>query len=97
MHNWLPPQYSDITREELERDGLYAVLRDRGVRPVVAHQRIGARTPTPSERRHLDLRPSQPVLTMTRSAFDALGNPVEYGDHCYRAQDYTIEVMIDQR
>jgi GntR family transcriptional regulator len=26
-----------------------------------------------------------------------VGNPVEYGDHCYRAQDYTIEVMIDQR
>jgi DNA-binding GntR family transcriptional regulator len=97
MHNWLPPAYSDISREELEKDGLYAVLRDRGVRPVVAHQTIGARTPTPAERRHLELRPSQPVLTMTRSAFDAVGNPVEYGDHCYRAQDYTIEVMIDQR
>lgn len=97
MRNWLPPEYSDITREELEKDGLYAVLRERGVKPVVAHQRIGARTPTPTERRHLGLRPSQPVLTMTRSAFDAVGNPVEYGDHCYRAQDYTIEVMIDQR
>ena len=97
MHNWLPPQYSDITREELEENGLYAALRQRGVRPVVAHQRIGARTPTPAERRHLGLRPSQPVLTMTRSAFDAVGNPVEYGDHCYRAQDYTIEVMVDQR
>ncbi len=34
---------------------------------------------------------------MTRSAFDALGNAVEYGDHCYRAQDYRIEVMIDER
>lgn len=97
MHNWLPPAYSDITREELEKDGLYALLRDRGVRPVVAHQSIGARTPTAAERRHLDLTPSQPVLTMTRSAFDAVGNAVEYGDHCYRAQDYTIEVMIDQR
>ena len=56
MHNWLPPAYSDISREELEKDGLYAVLRDRGVRPVVAHQTIGARTPTPAERRHLELR-----------------------------------------
>ncbi|TQJ48814.1 GntR family transcriptional regulator [Phycicoccus sp. SLBN-51] len=97
MHNWLPPQYSDITREELEENGLYAALRERGVKPVVAHQRIGARNPTPAERRHLGLRPSQPVLTMTRSAFDAVGSPVEYGDHCYRAQDYTIEVMVDQR
>jgi GntR family transcriptional regulator len=97
MHNWLPPTYSDITREELEKDGLYALLRERGVRPVVAHQSIGARTPTPAERKHLALRVSEPVLTMTRSAFDALGNAVEYGDHCYRAQDYTIEVMIDER
>jgi GntR family transcriptional regulator len=97
MHNWLPPAYADITRDELERDGLYALLRARGVRPVVAHQSIGARTPTAAERRHLRLRATEPVLTMTRSAFDAVGNPVEYGDHCYRAKDYTIEVMIDER
>jgi DNA-binding GntR family transcriptional regulator len=97
MHNWLPPAYSDITREELEKDGLYAVLRERGVKPVVAHQSIGARTPTTTERRHLALRASEPVLTMTRSAFDALGNAVEYGDHCYRATDYSIAVMVDER
>jgi GntR family transcriptional regulator len=97
LQNWLPPAYSDITTEELERDGLYALLRARGGKPVVAHQRIGARQPSASERKHLNLTPSQPVLTMTRSAFDAVGNPVEYGDHCYRAQDYSIEVMLDER
>jgi DNA-binding GntR family transcriptional regulator len=97
MRNWLPPDYSDISREQLESQGLYDLLRQRGARPVVAHQTIGARTPTQPERRYLQLRASQPVLTMTRSAFDALGNPVEYGDHCYRAQDYTIDVMIDER
>ncbi|GAA1308367.1 transcriptional regulator [Planotetraspora silvatica] len=97
LHNWLPPVYNDITREALEGEGLYAVMRDRGVRPVVAHQTIGARTPTPAERRHLGLKPSEPVLTMTRVAFDAVGNAVEYGDHSYRAQDYSIEVMVDKR
>jgi DNA-binding GntR family transcriptional regulator len=97
LHNWLPPTHSDITEGEVMRNGLYAVLRERGVRPVVAHQSIGARPPTAAERRHLRLKPSEPVLTMTRSAFDALGNPVEYGDHCYRASDYSIEVMIDER
>jgi hypothetical protein len=30
-------------------------------------------------------------------AFDAVGGAVEYGDHCYRAQDYSIEVMLDER
>jgi GntR family transcriptional regulator len=97
LQNWLPPAYSDITREELESDGLYALLRVRGGKPVVAHQRIGARQPTATERRHLDMRPSQPVLTMSRTAFDIVGNPVEYGDHCYRADEYSIEVMLDER
>ncbi|WP_275414527.1 GntR family transcriptional regulator [Planotetraspora kaengkrachanensis] len=97
LHNWLPPVFNDIAREDLEGAGLYAVMRDRGVRPVVAHQTIGARTPTAAERRHLGLKPSEPVLTMTRVAFDAVGNAVEYGDHCYRAQDYSIEVMVDER
>lgn len=97
LRNWLPPQFHDITREDLERDGLYALLRERGAKPVVAHQRIGARNPTTAERRHLELRASEPVLTMTRSAFDAMGEPVEYGDHAYRAQDYSIDVMIDER
>ncbi|SCL35597.1 GntR family transcriptional regulator [Micromonospora rhizosphaerae] len=97
LRNWLPSSCADITREQLQAQGLYALLRDRGVRPVVAHQTIGARTPTAAERRHLGLKPSEPVLTMTRSAFDSAGNPVEYGDHCYRAQDYSIEVMIDER
>ena len=46
--------------------------------------------PSASERKHLVLTPpSQPVLTMTRVAFDAVGGAVEYGDHCYRAQDPT--------
>ncbi len=97
LQNWLPPAYSDITGAELESDGLYSLLRVRGAKPVVAHQRIGARPPSASERKHLGLTPSQPVLTMTRAAFDGMGNPVEYGDHCYRAQDYAIEVMVDER
>ena len=75
LRNWLPPAYSDISREELERDGLYALLRARGGKPVVAHQRIGARPPTAPERKHLGLTPSQPVLTMTRTAVRRRGRP----------------------
>ncbi|MGA8979571.1 MAG: GntR family transcriptional regulator [Pedococcus sp.] len=97
MHNWLPPVYSDIPREELEDGGLYAALRARGVRPVVAQQTIGARMPTPAERKSLRIRAQQPVLTMTRMAFDASGKAVEFGDHCYRAEDYSIDIMVDER
>jgi hypothetical protein len=63
---------------------------------VVARQSIGARMPTSLERRHLEIRGSQPVLTMTRMAFDASGNAVEFGDHSYRASDYTIDLMVDE-
>lgn len=95
LHNWLPPAYADLTREELEDHGLYAALRARGVRPVVARQTIGARMPTAAEKRHLATR--GPVLTMTRTAFDAAGVAVELGDHSYRASDYSIELMVDER
>ncbi|MGI5282124.1 GntR family transcriptional regulator [Nonomuraea polychroma] len=97
MRNWLPPPHHGISREDLQESGLYALLRERGVRPVVAAQSIGARPPTTPERRHLLLKPSEPVLTMTRTAFDSGGKAVEHGDHCYRAQDYSIEVLVDQR
>ena len=97
MRNWLPPALSDLTREDLETQGLYAALRDRGVKPVVAQQSIGARMPTSLERRQLEIRGSQPVLTMTRMAFDSGGKAVEFGDHSYRASDYTIDLMVDER
>jgi len=97
MSNWLPPAHQDLTLEELVGTGLYAALRNRGVKPVVAQQSIGARMPTSVERRHLQIHGSHPVLTMTRMAFDSSGTAVEYGDHAYRASDYTIELMVDER
>src|SRR3954454_11629279 len=97
MRNWLPPSYVDISRAELEASGLYDALRTRGAKPVVARQSIGARMPTPAERRHLRLRGGQPVLTMTRMAFDVAGKAVEFGDHSYRAEDYALDMVVDER
>jgi GntR family transcriptional regulator len=97
LHNWLPPEYFDLTREELEATGLYDALRTRGAKPIVARQSIGARMPTPTERRHLGLRGGQPVLTMTRMAFDVAGKAVEFGDHIYHAEDYALDMVVDER
>ena len=97
MRNWLPPTCDDLTAGQLETDGLYAVLRARGIRPVVARQRIGARNPTSTERRTLAMHRSEPLVTMTRSAYDADGEAVEVGDHCYRADQYAVEVMVAER
>jgi DNA-binding GntR family transcriptional regulator len=97
LHNWLPPQYFDLTHEELEATGLYDALRTRGGKPVVARQSIGARMPTAGERRHLGLHGGRPVLTMTRMAFDAAGKAVEFGDHIYVADDYALDMVVDER
>ncbi|MET7279518.1 GntR family transcriptional regulator [Kribbella sp. NPDC005582] len=97
LRNWLPPALNDLTGEDLERDGLYAVLRARGIRPTVARQRIGARNATAEERRTLHMSKAEPLVTMTRSAYDADGAPVEYGSHCYRADQYSVEVLVSDR
>lgn len=98
MTNWLPvAELPDADEDALTGHGLYALLRERGIRPVVARQSIGARRADAAERRLLDLGRSDPVLTMTRAAFDAAGRPVEFGDHIYRADSYTIDVTLDDR
>lgn len=96
LTNWLPP-HDDFDVAELERDSLYAILRRRGIRPVVGHQVIGARSATATERRLLEVTKAQPLLTMTRHAYDADGTPVEFGDHCYRADQYAFDITVHER
>ncbi|GAA1527017.1 GntR family transcriptional regulator [Kribbella lupini] len=97
MRNWLPPAMNDLTQEQLTTEGLYAVLRARGIRPTVARQRIGARNASAEERRTLHMSKAEPLVTMTRSAYDADGSAVEFGDHCYRADQYSVEVIVSDR
>lgn len=96
MRNWLPPHIPDITETELAQDSLYALLRVRGIRPVIAHQSIGARRAGARERRLLQLASGDPLLTMKRRAFDADGAPVEYGDHCYRHDQYAFDLTVHE-
>jgi DNA-binding GntR family transcriptional regulator len=97
MRNWLPPALNDLTVDQLTTSGLYAVLRARGIRPTVARQRIGARNATAEERRTLHMSKAEPLVTMTRSAYAADGSPVEFGDHCYRADQYSVDVVVSER
>lgn len=97
LHNWLPPEFSDIQTAELASTGLYALLKARGARPVIAHQVIGARRPGPRERKLLQLTAGDPLLTMTRRAYDAAGVAVEYGDHYYRYDQYAFDVTVYDR
>jgi DNA-binding GntR family transcriptional regulator len=97
LENYLPPGLADLDEGELHSRGLYDILKARGIRPVIAHQVIGARRPTATERRLLGLVAGDPLLTMTRRAYDAEGAPVEYGDHCYRYDQYAFDVTVYER
>jgi DNA-binding GntR family transcriptional regulator len=97
MHNWLPPSYADVSKEQLVADGLYRILRSRGVQPQVAKQRITARSASQREARLLKIRRGQPLIAMQRTAYDADGQAIEFGDHVYRADGYAIEVTVFDR
>ncbi len=97
MHNWLPSAFGDLSIADIEAGSLYAWLRNKGIKPVVAHQVIGARRPTARERKLLKLTAGDPLLTMSRRAYAADGSAVEYGDHCYRFDQYAFEVTVHER
>jgi len=97
MRNWLPVGLIDATAADLEKAGLYELLRGAGIHMRIARQRIGAKTATAKEGRLLGLRKSSPLLTMERTAFDDAGRPVEFGLHAYRADSYTFETTLTDR
>ena len=97
MENWLPEDFLDLPREEIEDHGLYQVFRSRGVTMRVAKQRIGARKATAAESELLDIEKSAAVLTMDRTAFDNAGRAVEFGHHCYRPDLYSFEVTLVEK
>jgi DNA-binding GntR family transcriptional regulator len=55
---------------------------------------VGARSATAAEARLLGDPRGAPMLTMTRTAWDADGRAVEYGSHIYRASRYSFEISL---
>lgn len=82
------------TRADLERDGLYASLRARGVRLRLAHQTIGARQATAAEAAILEEPARAAVLTMERIALTDTDTVLEHGSHIYRASRYTFQTSL---
>ena len=94
MHNVVPASLLELERGDLERTGLYDVFRDNGITPHVATQQIGARKAGAEEAELLEIEPGDPMLTMTRVAYDTSGRPIEYGSHRYPAESYWFEMML---
>ena len=94
MHNALPV---DLLRADRGRPGAPRPLRAaarRRARPADGHP--GDRRALGDRRRGPDARRARgaPLLTMTRTAWDASGRAVEYGSHLYRASRYSFEISL---
>jgi len=94
MTNSIPRAVVKLDRESLEKHGLYNLLRAAGSEPRIATQVIGARIATAADARILQERRGAALLTMTRTAFDAMGRVVDLGSHVYRADRYTFELTL---
>lgn len=94
LENHLPLEFADIRASQLEEQGLYQLLRARGVTIRVANQRIGARGATGDEAALLDIDEGGALLTMDRIAYDSAGRAIEHGHHCYRPDLYSFETTL---
>jgi DNA-binding GntR family transcriptional regulator len=97
MSNYLPVGLVKLDRAELEQQGLYELIRRTGIHMRVAEQSVGARSATAEEARLLRERRGAALLTMTRTAYDDFGQPVEYGSHVYRASRYNFSLTLVER
>lgn len=94
MRNHIPADLLAMDREGLEQAGLYELMREGGVAPQMASQRIGAKKAGDEEAELLEIEAGDPILTMDRVAFDSNGRPVEHGHHRYPAESYWFEMML---
>lgn len=94
MTNYLPKSLATFGPHDLELNGLYELLRSRGVHLHSAVQTVGARTARGGEARLLGEPRGAAVLTMQRLSFDDRGDTVEWGDHVYVASRYSFEINL---
>lgn len=93
LSNYLPREIAP-TKDELARNGLYELLRERGVEVSIGVQQIGARLATAEEARLLHEPTGSALLTMQRTAYDPAHKAVEFGMHVYRASLYTYSQTV---
>jgi GntR family transcriptional regulator len=91
MRNWLVLSAVDgMTKQDLERGGLYEHIRTRGVVPKRASQVIGARGARDDEADYFGIDVGAPVLYMQRIMRDHHDRVVELGKHAYNPEHYQM-------
>jgi DNA-binding GntR family transcriptional regulator len=91
MDNMVAPQLVRFTAADLERTGLYVLLRAAGAKITNGKLSLRARPSTKEESRLLRLRHPACMLEQLRDSFDASGLPVERGHHVYPGERYSFE------
>jgi DNA-binding GntR family transcriptional regulator len=94
LHNLVPVSVARFTRTDLQRHGLYRLLRDAAALPEIAEEIISCRSATTHEAEVLAIRRGAPVLTMTITARNAGGRGIEFGSHVYRADRYAFHRTV---
>ena len=80
-----------IASQDTGPGGVYARIEEAGYQLASFTEEIGARMPTPLERRRLSLPGGTPVITVLRVAYDVEGRPVEMTDTVKSAPSYVLE------
>lgn len=94
MTNYLPDAVGTFDAADLEKHGLYELMRGRGIQLHAATQLVGARNASAAEARLLDEAKGSALLTMQRVTYDDHGSIVEYGTHIYAASRYSFETQL---
>lgn len=98
--SYIPATFARNTKiEQIDTGpgGIYARLEDAGHILSRFTEEVGARMPTPDERRALQLATGVPVLTVVRTAYDTNDVAVEVCDTVKTASAYLLEYDFSAR
>lgn len=93
--NYLPPDHGRLlTKRELTRTGLMALLERKGVQFASATQSIRAQLSDVEVAENLEIEIGSPVLFVERLLSDPSGHPVEFVQTWYRGDTYEYTVTF---
>jgi GntR family transcriptional regulator len=98
--SYIPAEFAQGTKiEQVDTGpgGIYARLEEAGHTLARFTEEVGARMPTPDERRALQLPAGAPVLTVVRTAYDTNDVAVEVCDTVKDASAYLLEYAFSAR
>jgi len=98
--SYIPAAFAEGTKIEQTDTGpggIYARLEEAGHTLARFTEEVGARMPTPEERRALQLPAGAPVLTVVRTAYDTNDVAVEVCDTVKAASAYLLEYDFSAR